>query len=259
MNVQGNSYTFIYASVLVIVVAAVLSFAAIKLQPIQQKNREIEKKQNILSSVGINSTPKNAEDLYKEYIKESFVINSEGKKQEGEAFSIDLKKELAKEEKNRKLPIFKCTKNDSTFAIVPVRGKGLWGPIWGYIALQEVSRIVELEGEKELKTDDSTTVKIKRKEKKTSYSTIYGAVFDHKGETPGLGADINKDWFQAPFKGKRIFNSKGEFTPIVVKKGGATEGSLTEVDAISGGTITSKGVEKMLDDCLSSYKIFFQE
>lgn len=236
MNVQSNAYTFIYASVMVVVVAAVLSFTAIKLQPIQQKNVEVEKKQNILASVGIASTPKDAEALFEKYITESYVINHKGEKQEGtKAFFINLKKELAKNLENRNLPVFKAKLEDKgEKIIIPVLGKGLWGPIWGYVALNE------------------------------DYNTIFGAVFDHKGETPGLGADINKDWFQEPFKGKKLFGENGKFVSINVYKGGSgaakNAGDLTHgVDGISGGTITSKGLEEMLRNCLGSYEGYFKQ
>ena len=234
MDRNSNAYTFLYASVMVIVVAAVLAFTAIKLQPIQEKNVEIEKKQNILSSVGIQSTPETAEKLFEQYITDSYVIDSEGNKKANEdAFTLKLKKQLIKPIAERSLPIFECKKEDGTFIIIPVLGKGLWGPIWGYIALEN------------------------------DFNTIYGAVFDHKGETPGLGADINKPWFQDPFKGKTLFEGD-KFVSITVYKGGKGAAKMAGdtkhgVDAISGGTITSKGLEDMLLDCLISYEKYLKK
>ncbi|MFC2087108.1 NADH:ubiquinone reductase (Na(+)-transporting) subunit C, partial [Bacteroidota bacterium] len=118
--------------------------------------------------------------------------------------------------------------------IIPLRGKGLWGPIWGYVSLED------------------------------DYNTVYGAVFDHKTETPGLGAEINTTWFQKPFKGKNIFNQSGEFVGINIYKGGsgaaANAGDLKHgVDGISGGTITSKGVEAMIHDNLNLYTAYFNK
>ena len=215
---------------MVIVVAALLSVAAIKLQPFQKKNIEINKKQNILTSINLNSTAKDAEVLYEKYILESFTINSTGEIQEGiNAFNIDMKKELAKPLEKRNLPVFISSLENTKQYIIPVYGKGLWGPIWGYVALQD------------------------------NLSTIYGANFSHKGETPGLGAEIDTKDFQSKFLGKELFNEQGLFVSISVLKGGtANPNSKYEVDGISGGTITSVGVGEMLRDCLSSYEPYFK-
>jgi Na+-transporting NADH:ubiquinone oxidoreductase subunit C len=257
MNKQGNLYIFIYASVLVIVVAAILSFAAINLKPIQDKNIEIEKMQNLLTSVNISSTTESAKDLYEKYITESFLINTKGEKVEGVAFKANLKKEYSKSAEERALPLYKAVKNDTTYLIIPLRGKGLWGPIWGYLSFMEEVEIAEKtyfnvqtdENGDTLKIDTNKTFKIVGKH----YNTISGATFDHKGETPGLGADINKDWFEKPFIGKKIFDENGNFISITVVKGGAVEGDMYGVDAISGGTITSKALEDMIKDCIGNY------
>jgi len=235
MNTNSNTYIFIYSSALVIIVAAALSFAAIKLQPLQQKNKEDKKRQNILASVGIESTRKNAAELYKKYIVSENVIDSKGAKKEGSnAFNINMKQEVSKKAENRNLPIYTCKENEDKYYIIPLRGKGLWGPIWGYLAL-----------EKDLKT-------------------VHGIVFNHKGETPGLGAEIAKKPFQKQFIGRTIFDNEGKFTSINVYKGGkgaAKAAGDTEhgVDAISGGTITSKGVQAMLKNCLSPYETYFKQ
>jgi Na+-transporting NADH:ubiquinone oxidoreductase subunit C len=214
---------------MVVTVALLLSLAALQLKPFQDKNIEIEKKQNILASVRINSTPKDAQDLYAKFITESFVLNNKGEKLEGvDAFGIEMKVELGKPASERKLPVFVASlENGSKAYVFPLRGKGLWGPIWGYISL-----------EKDL-------------------NTIYGALYDHQGETPGLGAEITTDWFRAPFQGKTIFKDSTEFVSIKVLKGGAPDDDPHAVDAISGGTITSKSLEAMLDSCLVQYKPYF--
>ena len=142
--------------------------------------------------------------------------------------------EIKSLQKERKLPVYVCEHNGKQNLIIPVRGKGLWGPIWGYVSLN------------------------------MDYNTINGVVFDHKTETPGLGADINQAWFQDPFKGKKIFDDNMNFTSIHVYKGGkgsALNAGDTEhgVDAISGGTITSKGLEAMLQDCLVGYVPFLKK
>src|SRR6056297_2737299 len=182
MKSYSNTYIFVFSTIMVVVVAAVLSFTAMQLQPLQKKNVEINKKQNILSSLNLESTADNAEELYDKYIEESYVLNTKGERNEGlDAFSVDMKKELAKEEKNRNLPMFVSHIDGQNQYIIPVRGKGLWGPIWGYVALKE------------------------------DMTTVYGTNFSHKSETPGLGAEIDTKNFQDQFIGKKIFNEEGEF------------------------------------------------
>jgi Na+-transporting NADH:ubiquinone oxidoreductase subunit C len=225
-----------YAAVMVIIAAAILSGAAIVLKKPQQKNVEIEKKSNILTSVNKGLDAGNVADKttyieteYAKYITNSYVVNSKGDKVEGNAFTVDLHKELAKPEDQRNLPVFECRDDDGTIKyVLPVRGKGLWGPIWGYVALEN------------------------------DMNTVYGANFDHKGETPGLGAEINQKAFSEPFTGKKIFDESGKFVSVQVVKGGATPGDMHGVDAISGGTITSKGLEDMLKDNLSLYENFLK-
>lgn len=230
MKSYSNTYIFIFSSILVIVVAAILSVAAMTLQPFQKKNIEINKKQNILTSINVESTAQDAESLYNKIILESFTINVDGKKNnEVDAFKVDMKKELDKPLEEQNLPVFISSIDNSTQYILPVYGKGLWGPIWGYIAL----------------SDD--------------LSTIYGTTFAHKGETPGLGAEIETKEFQQQFFGKQIFDENGKFVSVSVMKGGtANPNSKYEVDGISGGTITGNGVDAMLKDCLSSYKNYFK-
>lgn len=241
MNVQSNSYTFIYSSVIVVVVATLLALAATALKPAQDRNVEIEKKQNILSSVRIPSTREDVKKLYDQYITDGYTINSVGKKVEGvDPFTINLREELKKPTAKRNLPVFECTRGDSLFLVIPVYGKGLWGPIWGYVSLVK---------DKPARADSVVFIPYKR---------IYGAIFDHKGETPGLGAEINQEFFQLPFRDKVIFDNLGLFNSIKVVKGTRDPSSLNEVDGISGGTITSKGVQAMLDTCLVSYQTYFK-
>lgn len=237
MNTQSNTYTFLYAAIMVVVVAALLSFAAMSLKPMQDKNVEVEKKKSILSSVSLGQDAdeqenKNSyiESLYDKYIVDSYVVNSKGEKVKGEAFTVDLKKELDKPVEKRKLPVFVSEQDDGTKnVILPVRGKGLWGPIWGYVAL------------------------------KNDYNTVVGASFDHKSETPGLGAEINTTEFEQQFVGKKLFNKDNEFVSVDVVKGGAPKGDPHAVDAISGGTITSNGLDAMLEECLGSYVTYFKQ
>jgi len=235
MNKESNKYIFLYSIALVVLVAAVLAVASNALKPYQQKNIEVEKQQSILRSVQKAADVKAAKDKaqyivdeYNKYITSSFIVNSLGERIDGDAFAVDLEEEMAKLPFDRKLPVFVCTDSDSSKKyILPVRGTGLWGPLWGYVALKD------------------------------DYNTIFGVVFDHKSETPGLGAEIATHKFQSQFAGKQIFDGT-TFTSIQVVKGGGTQGKLHEVDAISGGTITSKGLEEMLKSTLGEYLNFFE-
>ncbi|QZT39048.1 NADH:ubiquinone reductase (Na(+)-transporting) subunit C [Halosquirtibacter xylanolyticus] len=232
MDKNSNSYTFIYASVMVVVVAAILALAAVNLKPFQQKNVAIEKKQNILKSVNVIVDASNAEVKYKEVIKEAFVVNNKGEKVEGDAFTVNLKVQYSEKDTSKKLlPVFVAQTDAGKKYIIPLYGAGLWGPIWGYIALND------------------------------DMNTIYGATFDHQGETPGLGAEIAAPAFQKPFKGKTIFDKSGKLVSIIVAK--ASEKSIVDpahsVDAISGGTITSKGLQAMVGDDLKLYENFIKK
>jgi len=224
MKEFSNRYIFIFSAVMVIAVATLLSLAATLLQPRQLKNLEIEKKKSMLESIRVESTAETTESLYEQFIKESFVINYKGDKIEGiDAFNVVSKAEQKKPLDQQYLPVFGATSADGEkVIIIPVEGKGLWGPIFGYVSL------------------------------KADMNTIYGVTFDHKGETPGLGAEINTPAFEGMFPGKTIFQD-GKFVSVVVHKGGADKTDNHGVDAISGGTITSKGLEKMLQDCIVKY------
>jgi Na+-transporting NADH:ubiquinone oxidoreductase subunit C len=233
MNTQSNTYTFLYASIMVVIVAAVLSFAALQLKPLQTRNIEIEKKQDILKAVNVASTPETAEELYNQFIVKALIVNSEGvvtSEDRDLTFGVDLKIENSKKNvAERRLPIFMFNKEGvGEKMIIPVRGRGMWGPIWGFISM-------EADG-----------------------NTIYGATFGNQGETPGLGAEISKPEFQEPFSGKQIFDETGKFTSLALVKGGVAVGHPHEFDAVSGGTVTSKGLEAMLRDNLSSYEKYLK-
>lgn len=231
MNTNKNSYTIIYAAVLVIVVAAVLAFVSQSLKDKQQLNIDGEKQLSILSSVGLaqesGSAPNKLAYIkgeFNKYITDSYIVNYNGDRVEGDAFTVDLKtqydlmKKIAStgadaDLQKLQLPVFICTMPDGKVVkILSCYGAGLWGAIWGYLAV----------------SDDN--------------NTLSGAIFDHKSETPGLGAEIATPKFSGQFVGKQIFEN-GEFTSVNIVKGGATPGNMHEVDAISGGTITSKSLD----------------
>ena len=215
---------------MVIVVAVILSMAATMLQPRQLKNLEIEKKKSMLESINIPADRKNAEGLYDKYITESIVLNSKGDEVKGvDAFTIDMKIEQKKPLDQQNLAVFFAKPDDGEkVTILPLEGKGLWGPIWGYISL------------------------------KPDMNTIYGITFDHKGETPGLGAEINTSWFENQFKGMSLFDN-GNFVSVKVLKSNEKPIAHHSVDAISGGTITSKGLQNMLYDCLIKYEDYLKK
>merc|ERR1711879_50473 len=209
MNRNSNTYTVLYAAIMVILVAAILASVSMALKPMQVRNVEIEKKQSILGSVNITSTAENADDIYAEKIVNQYTVNTKGENVEGDAFSVNLKKEHAKSDEDMLLPVFECQTDEGLKYVLPVRGAGLWGPIWGYISLNE------------------------------DMNTIYGANFDHEGETPGLGAEISTEAFEKQFIGKKIFDDNGELYSIIVAKVGQEAPAEHKVDGISGGTITS--------------------
>lgn len=225
MRKFSNRYIFIFSTVMVVIVASLLSLAATLLQPAQERNLEIEKKKSMLESIRVPATRKNAVELYDKYITGSFVLNTKGEVLDNvDAFTVVLKNEQKKPLEEQYLPVFMSVPdNGEQVAILPVEGKGLWGPIYGYVSLLP------------------------------DMNTIYGVTFDHKSETPGLGAEINTTWFENMFHDKKLFDNE-EFVSVSVVKGGADTDDIHGVDAISGGTITSKGLEKMLFDCIVKYE-----
>jgi len=234
VDVNSNKYTFGFATVLVIVVATLLAIASESLKPMQNANIDNEKRQNILSSVGVKVEAKEAADVYNELITETYVLGADGNVIESpkkQAFNIDVLgqyKDKGMPDSEKEFPLFVCQKDGKRSYIIPMVGTGLWGPIWGYMAI----------------ASDGMTVE--------------GVSFDHKSETPGLGAEINQGWFQAPFVGKTIFDEQGNFAPIKAVKGGAADDDMHGVDAISGGTITSNGLSLMIENTLKIYTSFLK-
>ena len=250
MNKNSNTYTFIYAALLVVVVAAVLAYVSESLKPIQQANIDTEKRVSILASAHLGADIAQAEDkntytatLFEKYITRSYLVNSKGEVLEGDAFSAEMSEQynlirqlpgLSTQEQeklraNLRLPVFECSLDDGTLLyIVQTYGQGLWGPLWGYVSIKD------------------------------DFNTIYGAVFAHKGETPGLGSEIATPAYASQFEGKAIFDN-GKFVSIAVVKGGARPGDPHSVDAVSGGTITSNGLQDMIHVSLQEYVPFFTQ
>lgn len=228
MNKQSSTYTIIYTIVMVVVVGAALAFTSLGLRDKQQENADADKMRQILASALITPDKEDVVGAFKKYIVKEFLVDENGDEVAGDAFAVDMALEVKNSPATRRLPVYVCRLDDgSEKYIVPVYGAGLWGPIWGYISFDA----------------DGTT--------------IYGAYFAHQGETPGLGAEIEKPAFCDQFKGKRVFVD-GKFYPIDVVKNGSKPANADAdyVDAVTGGTITSKGVASMVDNCLTPYKQF---
>lgn len=253
---DSNGYTMIFAVIMVLVVGSLLAFLASSLKPTIQENERIEKQQNILYAMGVNEndnsnanfvSTKVAGAEFTKYVKEQLVLVVEDGKvvqqqnraeymaanNNKEPYLIDVKKQQtnAKEGKARKLPLFVGEKDGKMFYVAPIRGKGLWDAIWGYISLDE-------------------------------NMVVQGVYFDHKGETPGLGANIKQRYFMDDFIGEHLISESGNFKGITVAKGNNDpkneDKTDYEVDAIAGATITGDGVSAMIKKDLALYVPYFK-
>lgn len=247
MDTNKNGYTVIYATILVVVVAALLAIVSLSLKGRQNTNIEVEKQMQILGSANLAKDAKSAsnrnkyvQDEFAKYITKALIVDAEGNVVEqfesdivkSDAFKIspkeqfEIMKSIAEgnsEAKSKlRLPIYLCNTDEGEKPILSCYGPGLWGPIWGYISLN------------------------------SDYKTISGIMFDHASETPGLGAEITSDKFQDQFAKKTIFK-EGSVSPVKVVKGGVKDAD-SEVDAISGATVTSGKVEKMIQMWLEYYE-----
>lgn len=236
-----NSYTIIFAIAMVFIVGALLAFTASSLKPKISENQRIEKQQNILYAMGVNNNDESsasfvstqeAPKLFEKYIKKQLIIEGANVTESDDAYLIDVKKEQAKAKTGgvRRLPLFVGEKDGKTFYVTPIYGKGLWDAIWGYVSLDE-------------------------------NMVVQGAYFDHKGETPGLGANIKERFFMDDFVGEHLLTDAGDFAGITVAKGNADpkndNKTDNEVDAIAGATITGDGVTAMIKSDLKLYKPYF--
>lgn len=230
INKENNVYTVLYAAVLVVVVGFVLALVYQAMRPAQLENIANDTKKQILAAALIYpAVDETIGQLYEQHITDSYCVNSNGEKLEGvDAMDVDMAAQVKLPADQRQLPVFVCHTDKGVKYIVPVAGAGLWGPIWGYIAMDANGK------------------------------DIYGAYFGHQGETPGLGAEIEKPAFSSQFEGKPIFGSNGDFESVLVVKKGQEPIGRAYVNAVSGGTITSQGVQKMLADSLEPYTTFFK-
>ncbi|MBO3115820.1 Na(+)-translocating NADH-quinone reductase subunit C [Winogradskyella sp. DF17] len=243
IDTEKNSYTVVFAVIMVVVVGAILAGLASGLKPMVKANERYEKQQNILYAMGVNNNQGTSdvefipteivESEFDKYIKKQYVIQGGEVSENDQAYLIDIKKESTKAKDpnyERRLPLFIGEKDGEEVYIVPVRGKGLWDAIWGFVAM-----------------DKGMTVK--------------GVYFDHKGETPGLGANIKERFFMDDFTGEELLDGN-EFKGIKVAKGNNDPKNEIkddyEVDAIAGSTITGDGVTAMLKKDIQMYKSYFE-
>lgn len=239
MNTNSNTYTVIYTTIVCVLVAAILAFVSQSLKPKQEANEKAETISQILTAAQFGEKSDwqakgNAAtlDFYKQNAAEAIVINADGQKIGDLSIAdatIYTTSELKAQNYNIKggselsLPVYKFS-NDIT--VIPVYGAGLWGPVWGYVAFE------------------------------SDLKTIAGAYFDHESETPGLGGKIKDDpSFRAQFGGKSVdfSDAKGIFNIV---KGGAPEGKENAIDAITGATMTSKGLNEAINVWLEAYKSY---
>ena len=242
INTEKNTYTIAFASVMVVVVGALLAYLASALSAKISENERLEKQQNILYAMGVNenegagsvnfvSTDQVAQ-TFSTFIKEQIVLEGDQITTDDNAYLIDLKKEEAnaKAGKTRRLPVFIGEKDNKKYYIIPMRGKGLWDAIWGFVALD-------------------------------NQMVVQGVYFDHKGETPGLGANIKQRYFMDDFIGESIM-SNGRYTGITVAKGNNDPTNEikddNEVDALAGATITGDGVSAMIKQSVALYEPYFK-
>ena len=245
INTDKNSYTILFAIAMVVVVGTLLAFTASSLKEKISANKRTEKQQNILFAMGISDTEnpnefvpaEKAQELFDKYIgdEQYIIIGSTAQKTKG-AFDIEVKTEGDKVKQDpgyeRKMPLFVGEKDGEKFYIVPMRGNGLWDAIWGYVSLDK------------------------------EFKTVKGAFFDHKGETPGLGANIKEAYFRDDFIGEYIVDKSGNYKGITVKKGNADPKNLRKednaVDALAGATITGNGVTTMVKKGIKMYLPYFE-
>ena len=233
MNTNKNSYTIVYAAVMVVIVAFLLAFVSSALKPTQDKNVALDKKKQILAALNVRGL-KDAQTIeakYNEYVVADMIVKADGtevkdgKSKENDGFKVENK-----DIKADNLPVYVCKVDGETKYVVPMTGRGLWGGLWGYMAMN------------------------------ADLQTVFGAYFSHESETAGLGALIAEQKFQDEFKGKHLFadSTSQEIALTVVKNGNIKPGQENvQVDGITGATLTSVGVANMVHDGLQQYVKYF--
>lgn len=228
MNTNSNTYTIGYASIVVIIVAFLLAFVSKVLEPQSLANERIDKKKQILAALNIRGVDNaNVEEEYAKYVMADAILSidgsvkNEGKDKDQAGFLVQTK-----DITDENLPLYICSVNGETKYVIPLSGKGLWGAIWGYIALN------------------------------ADKNTVYGAYFSHQSETAGLGSRITEEAFQNEFKEKKIREENSSNIKLTVAKFGKVSNKTFECDGISGATLTMNGMTAMFRDCLAKYMSF---
>ncbi len=219
MNTNSNVYTIVYAAVMVVIVAFLLAFVSSSLKDIQDNNVKKDVKKQILSALNIEATDANVDETYNNMIVDKLANGAELTDYTGE-FNTSYNQEI----KAGNFHVFVANIDGQTKYVFPVYGAGLWGPIWGYVSVN----------------DDK--------------NTVYGVSFNHEGETAGLGGEIVKPLFKDQFAGKKVLNAEGSVA-LTVKKNGNAQGE-NECDGVAGATLTSNGVAAMLLESLGNYTEF---
>jgi Na+-transporting NADH:ubiquinone oxidoreductase subunit C len=229
---RSNTYTLVFISIVTIVLGFFLALAADGLRDLQNLNVENDMKKNILLSLGFkpgDETPWSSDDIQKLFQEniETLVLDASGQRTEKDPKEIDTEKDV------ELLPIYlkKIGDNVEGYAI-PIAGKGLWSTLFGYFAIEPDGR------------------------------TVKGITFYKHGETPGLGGEVDKAWFQQNFIGKRFVDENDQLLGIHVIKGKVQSDDLEayhKVDGISGATMTGKGLQNFLKDDLAKYEPFFKQ
>jgi len=242
IDTNKNTYTVVFSAVMVVVVGSILAFLASGLSERIKENERFEKQQNILYAMGVNENEEGGnvsfiptdkvEDEFSKYITQQLVISGDKITTDDEAYLIDLKKQLsaAKNGDTPKLPLFIGEKDGKKYYIIPMYGKGLWDAIWGFVALDD-------------------------------HLVVQGVYFDHKAETPGLGANIKQRYFMDDFEGESVLNGT-RYAGIAVAKGNNDPVNKikddNEVDALAGATITGNGVSVMIKESINLYKGYLE-
>lgn len=246
INKNSTGYTFTFSIIMVVVVGVALAYTSLSLKPLQKANAADKQMMDVLGAIEVASTRQTATVDFSKYVVERVALDYNGNvvstktgdvdsKDATDPFNIDVKKDYrankpAKGElswnnaSDLNFPLYVCEKDGEKLYVIPVVGSGLWGPIWGYVAVQN------------------------------DHTTVYGVKFDHKTETPGLGAEIKENFFSERFKGKTL-NANAPYFEVL--KGGSKPNDHS-VDGITGGTITSKGVEEMVNRTLGIYTKYFE-
>lgn len=254
LNKESTGYTIGFLVVMTLVVGISLALVSSSLEGMIDTNQIVDKKKQILRCVAAEFAPSAEEEAkimtpdfvlthYEENITE-FAVDHEGKPVPEEAmmekgqqitpFDIDFKKEIRKPVEERRYPVYQYDGEEGSYYIIPLFGLGLWDDIWGYMAV------------------------------KSDFNTIAGAAFDHAGETPGLGAKMTEYWFRKQFEGQNIYQEEEYKLTVMkgennVKAQDSQPGGEYKVDGMSGATITTEGVDKMLEKCIGFYEPFFEK